>query len=895
MALKIGDNFSYNGKKPLDARNQFSTIAEMTAFAETSLDEGHISYVKETGKYYTFNSVNDVDITLGKWRELNTGGSSSDEKVKLSTYSETAKYLNELVDNATIKVDTDNGVIKVINLDGLETTVATLNFVKSLDKDIMLYLNSISNPMTFKGVVADDETLTAIEDVKSGDTYIVQSSVSNADKTMTFIYNGTTFVPMAETNITVRDFTVEPIDLVTETTGTLPKAKIDAAIARLADVLDKTVYKGSADGVVKQADKLTGLTSTIANLNTAVTNSHKHTNKSVLDKIVANGIGDGFLADNGQYISFLHIGSTSPTYDSQLWVDNSDPTTPILKIYDGIAWVSISSPNSGGGGSSITVDSAMSDTSTNPVQNKVIKEYVDGKTVEISEETNNAIENKSDGIYVKKTQISTDENNALSEKDNGLYVQNLSNVVDNISYAQKTVNKGLDYICLHVSNTATTLAANSIIPFSIVANGNMETNSNNYSIKLKATKTYRISCDFLLDGSGYCYLTLYNLTNATTLAGFGKTASNYNTTNSDSSLDYIYTPASDCEVQIKTASTKGTCRVFNTYYSCAYFIVQEIGEVVTVDPLEYVNEDSGIEDTPVGHIIAHMGTTAPKHYLICDGAEYNIADYPNLAEHFKTDFGKYNYFGGDGVTTFAVPDLRAEFLRGSGTAIRNTGSGGKVGEHQDPTEHIALGYDAYYQTLYHGANGTKASTVDTLYDTWNNPDTTTNTTDTTGRSVKTTADYNGDGYRTFTSRPTNTSVLYCIKYEPTYYMQNTYNGNVYSTDEQIIGTWINGKPLYQKSFEFEAVKGEAITVLGKIEDMDLGFVDGGGSYYINTNVNYAAANTAFMLNSSGRGVDKATYTSYVVIQTDGTIVWYTGSDVATSGGVCTVKYTKNTN
>ena len=32
-----------------------------------------------------------------------------------------------------------------------------------------------------------------------------------------------------------------------------------------------------------------------------------------------------------------------------------------------------------GGGTSITVDDAMSDTSTNPVQNKVIKKYIDDK------------------------------------------------------------------------------------------------------------------------------------------------------------------------------------------------------------------------------------------------------------------------------------------------------------------------------------------------------------------------------------------------------------------------------------------------------------------------------------------------------------------------------------
>ena len=74
--------------------------------------------------------------------------------------------------------------------------------------------------------------------------------------------------------------------------------------------------------------------------------------------------------------------------------------------------------------------------------------------------------------------------------------------------------------------------------------------------------------------------------------------------------------------------------------------------------------DNGIN--PVGNIISFMGTIAPSGYLICDGAEVNIADYPNLANHFETQFGSKNYFGGNGTTTFAVPDLRNEFLRGHG-------------------------------------------------------------------------------------------------------------------------------------------------------------------------------------------------------------------------------------
>ena len=75
--IKVGDNFSYKGKKPLDSRDCFDTVSEMAQFAETSLDEGHISYVKETDRYYKFNSLNNVDSTLGKWREYNNGGGGS--------------------------------------------------------------------------------------------------------------------------------------------------------------------------------------------------------------------------------------------------------------------------------------------------------------------------------------------------------------------------------------------------------------------------------------------------------------------------------------------------------------------------------------------------------------------------------------------------------------------------------------------------------------------------------------------------------------------------------------------------------------------------------------------------------------------------------------------------
>ena len=49
------------------------------------------------------------------------------------------------------------------------------------------------------------------------------------------------------------------------------------------------------------------------------------------------------------------------------------------KMYDGSSAVTINIPSGSGGGSAITVDSDLSSTSTNPVQNKVIKSALDGK------------------------------------------------------------------------------------------------------------------------------------------------------------------------------------------------------------------------------------------------------------------------------------------------------------------------------------------------------------------------------------------------------------------------------------------------------------------------------------------------------------------------------------
>ena len=74
MAITVADNFSYQGKKPLDGRDGFDTLAQMKAYPEASVYDGCLTYCKEDEKYYTFKASNTVDVTTGKWREFSGGG-----------------------------------------------------------------------------------------------------------------------------------------------------------------------------------------------------------------------------------------------------------------------------------------------------------------------------------------------------------------------------------------------------------------------------------------------------------------------------------------------------------------------------------------------------------------------------------------------------------------------------------------------------------------------------------------------------------------------------------------------------------------------------------------------------------------------------------------------------
>lgn len=79
--IQVADNFNYRGKKPNFDRDSFDTLYDMKNYSENSLDDGHVSYCKETGKHYKFNSNNQLDPTTGKWIEQHEAVPADEEDI----------------------------------------------------------------------------------------------------------------------------------------------------------------------------------------------------------------------------------------------------------------------------------------------------------------------------------------------------------------------------------------------------------------------------------------------------------------------------------------------------------------------------------------------------------------------------------------------------------------------------------------------------------------------------------------------------------------------------------------------------------------------------------------------------------------------------------------------
>ncbi len=199
--------------------------------------------------------------------------------------------------------------------------------------------------------------------------------------------------------------------------------------------------------------------------------------------------------------------------------------------------------------------------------------------------------------------------------------------------------------------------------------------------------------------------------------GFGPSISNqavplgeyshwFNVRNGDMGIRGTFT-ASQLNGNASTATTLQTARTINSvsFNGSANITVEPYIETDSSSATRYLtfvdsitagyqrmNMDSGLTYNPatnllsatvtsdineVGKVVAFARSSAPSGFLKCNGAAVSRTTYAALYAAIGTTFGS-----GDGSTTFNVPDLRGEFVRGWDDA-RGIDSGRTFGSWQD--------------------------------------------------------------------------------------------------------------------------------------------------------------------------------------------------------------------
>jgi len=108
----------------------------------------------------------------------------------------------------------------------------------------------------------------------------------------------------------------------------------------------------------------------------------------------------------------------------------------------------------------------------------------------------------------------------------------------------------------------------------------------------------------------------------------------------------------------------------NEFNSIASAVTSKADKVAaaTADNIATLDANGNLKDSggsiisvapPVGSVTMYAASSAPDGWLECDGSNVNRATFPNLFNAIGITFGS-----GDGSTTFGLPDLRGEFVRG---------------------------------------------------------------------------------------------------------------------------------------------------------------------------------------------------------------------------------------
>ena len=115
----VKESFENNTINPDFTRSMFNTVAEMKAVPKKTMPYVYIATCKETGKAYIYNKNNEMDETLGLWRELgaeNTSSGSGSDSGNGISVDEVKNLIKAAMAHTMYQFDT----LPDENIDGIE-------------------------------------------------------------------------------------------------------------------------------------------------------------------------------------------------------------------------------------------------------------------------------------------------------------------------------------------------------------------------------------------------------------------------------------------------------------------------------------------------------------------------------------------------------------------------------------------------------------------------------------------------------------------------------------------------------------------------------------------------------------------------------------------------------
>ena len=784
MSLQIADNFSYKGKKPLDARLVCNDIPDMLALPTSTIYDGIIVYVVVQKKFYTYDSNNTVDPTLQQWRELTTAGiliqSATIDNV--TTSATKGHLILTMSDGTTIdcgdakgdKGDKGDGfaIIKLYtSVSDMTSDASPVN-----DGQMVAVIDNTTSPITAKVYIRNSSQTHDSTGNENGYTFfcnLADATVIQGPQGPQGPQGVKGDTPVITTQAIAATSTTPSGTKITFTTGT----------GSTATSTSINVYNGK-DGVSVSSATINASGELVFTLSDASTIN--------VGKIGGNGTGG--------CITMLGCFDTAPTtfVQDNIYYNNLDGL--IYKSPDGTTWGTGTQPEKD------ILYISMDDHKIYSYTNNTFEVY-GGSDTKISKEPFNTLSLKLDGLYAEPKGLG-----AAYRRDTIIYDNPVLNTVktnDIIELSDDITNYDSLFIC---------------------------TGSDCNSADTRKIHEIRLNDVDYINDSQYKY-----------------------------GLDFCYNTTYYYSIRFKFIDSKHI-KISSVIYGgwSGATIVQIVGTKYTTDVSQLVDSSKGIEDTPVGELITKIGSTKiPAHYLACDGSTHNIADYPELAQCIKDEFGSFNYYGGDGVTTFAVPNYNS-FSWWQPTLVKGliprpysvlVSSSFNTTQYQkelmfdgiiskDSCWHSAadgsdtniwvkfdFGSNTYINGLRMAARPSYLFQLPSTFTIEGSNDDVTYTVIKSYSGLPTPAstafrehifdkpvNYRYYKLNHITSNAKNGGYDYCsiaelefskvdsmsyIKYEPTYYMELNQDAYVneycdyYDTNERIVGRWIDGKPIYQ--------------------------------------------------------------------------------------------------